>query len=72
MSVFEVGYRQLATKAVNKDLRAILEFVKLCEKYGVMAPPPAATGGGVMGAPKGVDFHVWLESVTEEVPIDEV
>ncbi len=72
MSAFEAGFRQLTAKALNKDLRAIIAFVKLCETYGVMAPPPAETGGGVMRAPKGVDFHEWLESVKVEVPIDEV
>jgi hypothetical protein len=72
MSGFEVGFRQLAMKALNKDLCAIREFVKLCEKYDVMAPPPTATGGGVIHAPKGVDCREWLESVKVKVPIDEV
>ncbi len=71
MSPFEAGFRQLAKRALDKDLRAILRFVKLCEEYGVIAPPPAVTGGGVIVAPKGVNLHEWLESVTEEVPIDE-
>ncbi len=44
--------------------------MKICEEYGVIASPPAATGGGVVRAPKGVNFYEWLESVTEEVPID--
>ncbi len=70
MGPFEAGLRKLAKKAVDKDLRAILKFVKICEEYGVFAPPPAARGGGVVRAPKGVNFHEWLESVTEEVPID--
>ena len=72
MSPFEAGFRQLARKALDKDLRAILKFVKLCEEYDVIAPPPAITGGGVVTAPKGVNFHEWLNSVTEEVPVDEV
>ncbi len=71
MPPFEAGFRQLVQRALNKDLRAILMFVKLCEEYGVIAPPPAETVGGVVTAPKGVDFHAWLESVTEEVPVDE-
>ena len=69
MLPFEVGLRQLVKRALNKDLRAILKFVKLCEEYGVMTPP--ADTGGVFTAPKGVNFHEWLESVTEEVPVDE-
>ena len=71
MSPFEAGLRQLARKALNKDLRAILRFVNVCEEYKVMAPPPAVMGGGVIVAPKGVDFHEWVDSVTELVPVDE-
>ena len=71
MGPFEAGLRKLAKRAVDKDLRAILKFVKICEEYGGIAPPPAVTGGGVVRAPKGVNFHEWLESVTEDVPIDE-
>ena len=71
MGPFEAGLRKLVKRAVDKDLRAILKFVKYCEEYGAFAPPSAATGGGVVRAPKGVNFHEWLESVTEEVPIDE-
>ena len=70
MGPFEAGLWKLAKRAVDKDLRAILKFVKICEEYGAFAPPPAATGGGVVRAPKGVNFHEWLESVTEDVPID--
>ncbi len=71
MGPFEAGLRKLVKRAVDKDLRAILKFVKICEEYGAFAPPLAVTGGGVIRAPKGVDFDEWLESVTEEVPIDE-
>ncbi len=70
MGPFEAGLRKLAKRAVDKDLRAILKFVKICEEYGVIAARPAATGGSVVRAPKGVEFYEWLESVTEEVPID--
>ncbi len=71
MSPFEASVRQLAKRALDKDLRAILKFVRLCEEYGAIAPPPAVAGGGVIVAPKGINLHEWLESVTEEVPIDE-
>ncbi len=71
MSPFEAGLRQLARKALSKNLRAILKFIRICEEYGVIAPPPAVTGGGVFTAPKGVNFQEWLNRVTEEVPVDE-
>ncbi len=71
MGSFEAGLRKLVKRAVDKDLRAILKFVKICEEYGVIGALPAATGGGVVRAPKGVKFQEWFESVTEEVPIDE-
>ncbi len=70
MGPFEAGLRKLAKRAVDKDLGAILKFVKICEEYGAFAPPSAVTGGGVVRAPKGVNFYEWLESVTEETPID--
>jgi len=70
MGPFEAGLRKRAKRAVDKDLRAILKFVKICEESGAFAPPSVATGGGVVRAPKGVNFHEWLESLTEDVPID--
>ena len=72
MSTFEASVWRLARKALDGDFRAILKFIKLCEEYGVIAPPADPTGGGVIRAPKGVNFHAWLESVTEEVPVDEI
>ena len=71
MSPFEAGFRQLAKRALAGDFRSILKFVRLCEEYGVIAPQPAPKGSGVIVAPKGVDFYEWLNSVTEEVPVDE-
>lgn len=71
MSPFEAGFRQLAKRAADGHLPSILKFIRVCEEYGVIAPPPAATGGGVITAPKGVSVQEWLNSVTEEVPVDE-
>jgi hypothetical protein len=71
MGSFEASLRKLVKRALEGDLRAILKFIKICEEYEIMAPPPAVTGGGVIVAPEGVDYHEWLESVTELVPIDE-
>ncbi len=71
MSPVEAGLRQLAKKAVGGNLNAIVKFVKVCEEYGAIALPPAATVGGVVVAPRGVDFDEWLDRVTELVPVDE-
>ena len=71
MGPFEAGFRKIAKRAVEGHLPSILKFIRICEEYGVLAPPPAATGGGVIFAPKGMEVHEWLESVTEEVPVDE-
>ena len=71
MSLFEAGLRQLARKALSKNLPAILKFIRICEEYHVFAPPLAVTRGGVLTAPEGVNFFEWLNLVTEEVPVDE-
>ena len=69
MSVFEVGVRKLVQRGVKeRNLNAILEFLRLCESLRLLAPPPVKHGGGVIFAPKGRDFNEWFESVTEAVP----
>ncbi len=69
MPAFEVSVRRLVERGLKqKDLNAILEFLKLCESYKLLVPPPVNQGGGVIIAPKGVDLDKWLESVTELVP----
>jgi hypothetical protein len=59
MSPFEVGVRQLVKRALSKsDLRAILEFVRLCESYELIAPqPPPEQSGGVLVVPW--DWDEW-------------
>ena len=59
MSPFEIGVRQLVKRAHNKhDLKAILEFLSLCDTYGIMPPePPAEAGGGVLVVPW--DWDEW-------------
>jgi len=71
MSPFEASFLRLAQRAVQGNLTAILKFIKICEEYGVMAPPPAPTGGGVVVVPKNVDYEAWLDEHTELVPIDQ-
>ena len=53
MTPFEVGTRQLVKRALNNnDLKAILEFVRLCESHGLVAPQqPLEQGGGVLVVP---------------------
>lgn len=71
MHPFEASVRKLAKKALKGDVSAIVRFIRLCERYEALVPPPVETGGGVIRAPKGLDFQEWFEAVTEEVPIDE-
>ncbi len=71
MSPFEASFRKVAKRAAEGHLPSILKFIKICEEYDVIEPPEAQAGGGVIVAPRGVDFHEWLESVTELVPVDE-
>ena len=68
MPPFEVGVRQLVVRALkHKNLSAILEFLELCESYGLMVPPPVEYGGGVVTIPEGVDSHEWVASYLESV-----
>ena len=71
VSGFEATFRQVSKKAIGGDLRAIKQFLKICEDYGEIAPPKPKKGGGVVHAPPGVDLHDWLDEVTEWVPVDE-
>ncbi len=69
MHPYEVAGRKLVERGLKQDdLNAILEFLELCEFARLLVPPPVDRGGGVVVAPKGVDFHEWLESETEWVP----
>ncbi len=68
MPAFEVGVRRLVERALKQgNLPAILEIIALCESFRLLVPPPVEHGGGVVVAPKGVDFTEWIESVTELV-----
>ena len=68
MTPFEVGVRQLVKRALNKnDLKAVLEFVRLCESYGLIAPPqPLEQSGGVLVVPW--DWDEWLQMFHEHGP----
>ncbi len=45
------------------------------EQVGYGMPPMRRrfkVSGNPKGRPRGVDFYEWLESVTEEIPVDEL
>lgn len=69
MSAFEADVRKIASSALKGDIRSIIRFIKLCEEYSIIEPQKTTSGGGVIQAPYGVDFHEWLDSVTELVPV---
>ena len=71
MSPFEASFRQLAKGAIDGHLPLIRKFLKSCTQYEVIAPTPQEEEGGVITAPKGVDFDEWVNSVFEWVPVDE-
>lgn len=71
MQPFEAFAHQLAKRALEGHLPAIIRFIRLCEAYEILTPPPVMQEGGVVWAPPGVVFHEWFLSVTEPVPADE-
>ena len=69
MTAFEVGVRRLVERGLKQgNLNAILVFLELCEFFRLLVPPQIDHGGGVVVAPKGVDFREWIDSATELVP----
>ena len=67
MSAFEGIFRRLAQKAIEKkNVRACTKFLKYCDEYEVLAPPRSDSDGGVLQAPRGVDFYEWLKEITDE------
>ena len=72
MSAFEASVRQLIKKAIGGHLPSIKRVLRYFEDYGAIAPPKPESGGGVVTAPKGVDFYDWIDEVTELVPADEL
>ena len=62
MQPFEVMFRRLVERGLKHgDLKAILEFLAICESHGLMMPPPNDWGNSVVHAPKGVDYQEWLD-----------
>ena len=71
MDSFEAGLRKIAKKALDGHLPSNLKFIKICEEYGALKPPPAATSGGVISLPNGMSLEEWFERAAEEAPGDE-
>jgi hypothetical protein len=66
MPTYEVVVRRLVERAVKrKDLRAMIEFLKLCETYRLLVSPELEEIGGVYRAPKDVDFRVWTKEMRQ-------
>ena len=63
MTHFEVILRQLAKKAMKKDVRAIRTFIELMEKYGALQEATPQQGG-VLVAPKGLTPEEWISGKT--------
>ncbi len=69
MPPFEVGVRRLVERGLKqKNLNAILEFLELCESYGLLVVPAVEYGGGVLIIPKGVDEDEWVKNFFESLP----
>ena len=71
MDSFEAGLRKIAKKALDGHLPSNLKFIKICEEYGVLKPPPAVTGGGVILLPNGMSLDEWFARAAEEALGDE-
>ncbi|MGI9401188.1 MAG: hypothetical protein ACR2O0_08050, partial [Rhizobiaceae bacterium] len=67
----KAGLRKLVKKAIDGHLPSMREVLKRCEDHGLIAPPKAAEGGGVVTVPQGRDLNEWLDEVTEWVPADQ-
>ena len=65
------GLRKIAKRALDGHLPSNLKFIKICEEYGALKPPPAATGGGVILLPNGMSLDEWFERAAEEAPGDQ-
>ena len=61
MSAFEIGLRKLLKAALQeRDLKAALTVLKLCEDYAIIEPAPDPLSGGVLVVPKSWDPDEWM------------
>ncbi len=69
ISSFEAGVRKQVSLALNdENLDAALEFIKICEKYGIMMPASLPRAGGVLRVPNGWDWNEWMEMFNTHGP----
>ncbi len=69
MDAFEVWLRGLAKRALTDgNLGAALEFLKVCAKHGVIAPPPVSQTGGVVRLPYAEFLRVVSASPQATIP----
>ncbi len=62
ITTFEANVRQLANNAFAGDITSIVQFFDLCKEFGVIKPPDAIRGGGVLLLPEGISVEEWYES----------
>lgn len=66
---FEPMLKSLMHRALEENhLSALLEILKYFEAYGAFADPVRVSAGGVIQAPAGVDWHEWLDEMSEFIP----
>lgn len=69
MSPFEVTVRQIVGKALKGDIKAAVEFVKMCERYKVVVTDAPMPTSGVVEVPAHVPWDEATKLIeTEGVP----
>jgi hypothetical protein len=69
MSPFEASMRKLVSSAINDNVfRAMAEFLRQCEKHGVLVPPTPRRARGVLYIPKDWDSEEWLQTLRRRGP----
>lgn len=69
MPAFEVSVRKLVSRALNEaDVSAALEFLRLCDKYGVITPTPEPVTSGNVTIPRGTTE--WYKMMADIVGLD--
>ena len=61
MGAFEAGLRRQVRRAlVDRHISSVIWFLRLCQKYGILQPPPAPpVGSGLYIIPRSWDASEW-------------